>query len=147
MNTSDSFDLIIAGRESTDYNGGAVAGMIAEMTDLPFVNACIGLEVEGESAKLIREIDGGKEMISSSLPMIIGGQKGLVQESELRIPNMRGIMQSRTKPLQVLEASSNTKNTSSVNFENPEAKGICRMVDSSNVAELVDLLHNEAKII
>ena len=143
----NSFDLIIAGRESTDYNGGAVGGMISEMTDLPFVNACIGLEVEGESAKLIREIDGGKEMISSSLPMVIGGQKGLVQESELRIPNMRGIMQSRTKPLQVLEASSNTKNTSSVNFENPEAKGSCRMVDSSNVAELVDLLHNEAKII
>jgi len=143
----NSFDLIIAGRESTDYNGGAVGGMIAEMTDLPFVNACIGLEVEGESAKLIREIDGGKEMISSSLPMVIGGQKGLVQESELRIPNMRGIMQSRTKPLQVLEPSSNTKNTSSVNFENPEAKGSCRMVDLSNVAELVDLLHNEAKII
>ena len=86
-------------------------------------------------------------MVSSSLPMVIGGQKGLVQESELRIPNMRGIMQSRTKPLQVLESSSNTKNTSSVNFENPEAKASCRMVDSSNIAELVDLLHNEAKII
>ncbi|MDG1719150.1 MAG: electron transfer flavoprotein subunit beta/FixA family protein [Flavobacteriales bacterium] len=143
----NSFDLIIAGRESTDYNGGAVSGMIAEMTDLPFVNACIGLEVEGESAKLIREIDGGKEMISSSLPMVIGGQKGLVQESELRIPNMRGIMQSRTKPLQVLEPSSNTNNTSSVSFENPEAKGSCKMVDAANVSVLVDLLHNEAKII
>mgnify|MGYP001282823153 FL=1 len=143
----NSFDLIIAGRESTDYNGGAVPGMIAEMTDLPFVNACIGLEVEGESAKLIREIDGGKEMISSSLPMVIGGQKGLVQESELRIPNMRGIMQSRTKPLQVLEPSSNTNNTSSVSFENPEAKGSCKMVDAANVSVLVDLLHNEAKII
>ncbi len=143
----NSFDLIIAGRESTDYNGGAVAGMIAEMTDLPFVNACIGLEIEGESAKLIREIDGGKEIITSSLPMIIGGQKGLVEESELRIPNMRGIMQSRTKPLQVLEASSNIKNTSSVSFVKPEAKGSCRMVDASNVSELVDLLQNEEKII
>ena len=143
----NSFDLIIAGRESIDYNGGAVAGMIAEMLDLPFVNACIGLEVEDGSAKLIREIDGGKEMISSSLPMVIGGQKGLVQESELRIPNMRGIMQSRTKPLQVLEPSSETKNTSSVSFISPEEKGSCKMVDASNVAELVDLLHNEAKII
>ena len=143
----NSFDLIIAGRESTDYNGGAVAGMIAEMLDLPFVNACIGFEVEGESAKLIREIDGGKEMISSPLPMVIGGQKGLVQESELRIPNMRGIMQSRTKPLQVLEPSSETKNTLSVSFVSPEEKGSCKMVDASNVAELVDLLHNEAKII
>ena len=143
----NSFDLIIAGRESTDYNGGAVGGMIAEMLDLPFVNACLGLEIEDGSAKLIREIDGGKEMISSSLPMVIGGQKGLVQESELRIPNMRGIMQSRTKPLQVLEPSSETKNTLSVSFISPEAKGSCKMVDASNVAELVDLLHNEAKII
>jgi len=143
----NSFDLIIAGRESIDYNGGAVAGMIAEMLDLPFVNACIGLEVEDGSAKLIREIDGGKEMLSSSLPMVIGGQKGLVQESELRIPNMRGIMQSRTKSLQVLDPSSEIKNSSSVSFANPKSKGSCKMVDSSNVAELVDLLHNEAKII
>ncbi len=80
--------------------------MISEMLDLPFINACIGLEVEGNTAKLIREIDGGKEMISSDLPIIIGGQKGLVKESDLRIPNMRGIMQSRTKPLQVIEPSS-----------------------------------------
>jgi electron transfer flavoprotein beta subunit len=79
--------------------------------------------------------------------MVIGGQKGLVQESELRIPNMRGIMQSRTKPLQVLEPFSDTKNTSSVSFINPEAKGSCKMVDASNVEELVNLLHNEAKII
>lgn len=148
----NTFDLIIAGRESIDYNGGAVAGMIAEMLDLPFVNACIGLKVEGGSAKLVREIDGGKEMISSSLPMVIGGQKGLVQESELRIPNMRGIMQSRTKPLQVLEPSFKLPdqplpNTLSVSFNKPEAKGGCKMVSSSNVEELVDLLHNEAKII
>ena len=102
----NSFDLIITGRESIDYNGGAVPGMIAEMTDLPFVNACIGLKIDGDNAKLVREIDGGKEMISCTLPMVLGGQKGLVLESELRIPNMRGIMQSRTKPLSVVEATS-----------------------------------------
>ena len=112
-----------------------------------FVTNCISIEIDNKSATLEREIDGGKEMISSSLPMVIGGQKGLVQESELRIPNMRGIMQSRTKPLQVLEPSSETKNTLSVSFVSPEEKGSCKMVDASNVAELVDLLHNEAKII
>tara|TARA_B100000700_G_C15039044_1_gene854310 strand:+ start:825 stop:1571 length:747 start_codon:yes stop_codon:yes gene_type:complete len=143
----NNFDLIIAGRESIDYNGGAVPGMISEILQLPFVNACIGCEIEGSSAKLIREIDGGKEMISSSLPMVIGGQKGLVEESELRIPNMRGIMQSRTKPLHVLDPSSEIVNTLSVSFEKPQSKGSCKMVDSSNVEELVDLLHNEAKII
>ena len=143
----NNFDLIIAGRESIDYNGGAVPGMISEILQLPFVNACIGCEIDGSSANLIREIDGGKEMISSSLPMVIGGQKGLVEESELRIPNMRGIMQSRTKPLNVLDPSSNIVNTLSVSFEKPQSKESCKMVDSSNVEELVDLLHNEAKII
>ena len=143
----NNFDIIIAGRESIDYNGGAVPAMIAEMTDLPFVTACIGLEIEGDNAKLIREIDGGREMISCSLPMVLGGQKGLVLESELRIPNMRGIMQSRTKPLSVVDPTSSNTYSSSVSFAKPEEKGGCKLVDASNVSELVDLLHNEAKVI
>ena len=142
-----SVDLIIAGRESIDYNGGAVAGIIAELMNLPFTNACIGLEITGTSAKLIREIDGGQETISAELPLIIGGQKGLVQESELRIPNMRGIMQARTKPLTVVEPSVNEHLTSSDSFEKPAEKGACKLVDADNVAELVRLLHNEAKVI
>jgi len=162
MNATDSFstateisnylkenpaDLIITGRESIDYNGGAVGGMIAEIMDLPFVNACIGLEIEGTTAKLSREIDGGKENISANLPFVIGGQKGLVQESELRIPNMRGIMQARSKPLEVIDPSSDASLTSSVSFEKPAEKGACKLVDADNVAELVNLLHNEAKVI
>ncbi|MAO71961.1 MAG: electron transfer flavoprotein subunit alpha [Flavobacteriales bacterium] len=143
----NSFDLIIAGRESIDYNGGAVPGMISEMTNLPLVNACIGLEIEGNSVKLVREIDGGKEMITSPLPMVIGGQKGLVLENELRIPNMRGIMQSRTKPLSVIEPVSSSKYSTSVSFAKPEEKAGCKFVDASNVSELVHLLHNEAKVI
>jgi len=143
----NNFDLIIAGRESIDYNGGAVPAMIAEILDLPFVNACIGLEIDGGKTKLVREIDGGKEMISSSLPMVIGGQKGLVLESELRIPNMRGIMQSRSKPLKVITSSSSGIHYSSVSFAKPEEKGGCKLVDAGNVSELVDLLHNEAKVI
>tara|TARA_B100001287_G_scaffold88279_1_gene73945 strand:+ start:8909 stop:9655 length:747 start_codon:yes stop_codon:yes gene_type:complete len=143
----NSFNIIITGRESTDYNGGAVPGMIAELTNLPLVNACIGLEFEGENVKLVREIDGGKEMISSSMPIIIGGQKGLVYESELRIPNMRGIMQSRTKPLSVIDSKSTSVYSSTISFEKPEEKSGCKIVDSENVSELVDLLQNEAKVI
>jgi electron transfer flavoprotein beta subunit len=140
-------DLIITGRESIDYNGGAVGGMLAEMLDLPFVNACNGLDISGNTAKITREIDGGKENISTNLPFVIGGQKGLVQESELRIPNMRGIMQARTKPLQVVEPSNNENLTVSISFEKPDEKGSCKLVSSDNVAELVSLLHNEAKVI
>ena len=141
------FDLIICGRESIDYNGGAVPGMIAELLQLPFINACIGLDIENKSAELIREIDGGKEHISANLPLIIGGQKGLVEESELRIPNMRGIMQARTKPLEILEAVNSESLIKSISFEQPPKKSDCTFVSSDNVSELVDLLHNEAKVI
>jgi len=139
--------LIIAGKESLDYNGGAVPAMIAEMLGLPFVNACDGLEIAGTNAKISREIDGGKENLSSSLPLVIGGQKGLVEESALRIPNMRGIMQARSKPLEVIEATTTEDLTTSISFEKPAEKGSCKLVDVDNVAELVSLLHNEAKVI
>jgi len=140
-------DLIIAGKESLDYNGGNVPAMIAEMLGLPFVNACNGLEIVGTNAKISREIDGGKENLSSSLPLVIGGQKGLVEESALRIPNMRGIMQARSKPLEVIEATTTESLTTSISFEKPAEKGACKLVDADNVAELVSLLHNEAKVI
>ena len=140
-------DLIIAGKESLDYNGGNVPAMIAEMLGLPFVNACNGLEIVGNDAKISREIDGGKENLSASLPLVIGGQKGLVEESALRIPNMRGIMQARSKPLEVIEATTTEDLTTSISFEKPAEKGACKLVDADNVAELVRLLHNEAKVI
>ena len=140
-------DLVITGRESIDYNGGAVGGMIAELLDLPFINACNGLHLSSNTVNLTREIDGGKENLSVSLPFVIGGQKGLVQESELRIPNMRGIMQARTKPLKIIEPSIHECLTSSINFEKPADKEACKFVNSDNIAELVDLLKNEAKAI
>lgn len=144
---NNSADLIIAGRESIDYNSGTVPGMIAEMLEIPFVNACNGLEIEENTVNLSREIEGGKESLSVNLPLIIGGQKGLVEESELRIPNMRGIMQSRTKPLTVVEPSSDGNLTSSLSFEKPTEKGACKLVDAGNEAELVTLLQNQEKVI
>ena len=143
----NSFDLIIAGRESIDYNGGAVPGMISEMTNLPLVNACIGLEIEGNSVKLVREIDGGKEMITSPLPMVIGGQKGLVLENELRIPNMRGIMQARQKPLEVIKPVDSEIKSSILKFEKPIPKGAVKLIPEDKIDELIDLLHNEANVI
>ena len=140
-------DLIITGRESIDYNGGAVGGMLAEMLKLPFINACVQLNLEGNKVNASREIDGGKENISSKLPIVIGGQKGLVEESELRIPNMRGIMQARTKPLQLIEPTDQEELTLSQNFQKPKQKGNCKLVDAGNVKELISLLQNEAKVI
>jgi electron transfer flavoprotein beta subunit len=144
---SGGYDLVIAGRESIDYNGGMVPGMLAELTGANFVTNCISLEVDGTKTKAVREIDGGKETVSTSLPLVIGGQKGLVEESDLRIPNMRGIMMARQKPLTILEPVDATKETASVKFEKPAPKGSVKLVAADNLDELVNLLHNEAKVI
>ncbi|WP_025741187.1 electron transfer flavoprotein subunit beta/FixA family protein [Aquimarina pacifica] len=141
------YDLVIAGRESIDYNGGMVPGMIAGLTGANFVNTCIGLEVDGDLATAVREIDGGKETSTAKLPLIVGGQKGLVEESDLRIPNMRGIMMARKKPLTVVEPIDAGQETKSVKFQKPEPKGAVTLVDAENVDQLVSLLHNEAKVI
>lgn len=141
------YDVIICGKESLDYNGAMVPGMLAGLLNYNFVNSCIGLEIEGNSAKIVREIDGGKETLSASLPLVIGGQKGIVEEKDLRIPNMRGIMSARTKALHVVEPTVETSKSQSVKFERPAAKAAVQLISPDDLDKLVDLLHNEAKVI
>ncbi|SFR32690.1 electron transfer flavoprotein beta subunit [Robiginitalea myxolifaciens] len=141
------YDLVIAGRESIDYNGGMVPGMLAAMLDWNFVNTCIGLEIDGDKATAVREIDGGKETLETKLPLIIGGQKGLVEESDLRIPNMRGIMMARQKTLTVMDPVDMEPGTRDTQYEKPAPKGDVKLVDPGNLDQLIDLLHKEAKAI
>lgn len=143
----ENYDLIICGKESLDYNGGMVPGMLAALLGYNFVNSCVDISIEGTTAKVAREIDGGKEIVSASLPLVIGGQKGLVEEKDLRIPNMRGIMTARTKPLTVVEPVSASQNTQAVKFEKPAPKQAVKLVSADNLDELISLLHNEAKVI
>ncbi len=144
---SDEYDVVLAGKESIDYNGGMVPGMTAALLDFNFVNTCIGIEIDGNTATVSREIDGGKEVLSADLPLIVAGQKGVVEEKDLRIPNMRGIMMARKKPLQVVEPIDFESNSATVSFEKPEEKSACKMIEADNLDELINLLHNEAKVI
>jgi len=141
------YDLVIAGKESLDYNGGMVPGFLAASLNYNFVNACIGIEVDGNNVNLNREIDGGHEELTTTLPLVIGGQKGLVEEKDLRIPNMRGIMMARKKPLTVVAAADSEVSSKTLSFEKPPVRGACKLVDADNVDELINLLHNEAKVI
>lgn len=141
------YGLVICGRESIDYNGGMVPGILASLLEMNFVNTCIGLEIDGTKATAIREIDGGKETISTELPLIIAGQKGLVQESDLKIPNMRGIMMARQKKLNVVAPGSLKPATEDLRFEKPAPKGAVTLIDPSDVGKLVELLHKEAKVL
>ena len=142
-----AYDVIIAGKESLDYNGGMVPGMIAGILGYNFLNSCTDIIVDGNTVKAIREIDGGRETVSTTLPLIIGGQKGLVEEKDLRIPNMRGIMTARTKTLTVVEPVDASINTKAVKFEKPAPKSAVKLVAADNLDELINLLHNEAKVI
>ncbi len=144
---SENYDLVIGGRESIDYNGGMVPGMIAGLTDYNFVDKCISVEINNEIITASREIEGGKEIVESKFPIVIAGQKGIVEESDLRIPNMRGIMMARRKELQIVDPIEAEDSTTTVNFEKPEPKSEVTLVSSDNVGELINLLHNEAKAI
>ncbi len=138
------YDLILMGRESIDFNGGVVHGMVGEILGLPSISPVMTLELDGNTAQLSREIEGGKEQIEVDLPFVAGCQEPI---AEWKIPNMRGIMTARTKPLNVVEPVGDETGATLVNFEMPPAKGAVKMIDADNVGELVDLLKNEAKVL
>jgi electron transfer flavoprotein beta subunit len=140
----NSYDLILMGRESIDFNGGMVHGMVGELLGIPSVSPVMKLEVEGQTVKMAREIEGGKEYLEAKLPLVAGCQEPI---AEWKIPNMRGIMSARTKPLQVVDPVENSSATEVLSFHLPPAKGAVKLVDKDNVEELVRLLKNEAKVL
>lgn len=140
----NKYDLILMGRESIDFNGGMVHGMVGELLNMPSISPVMKLEVDGETVKMAREIEGGKEYLEAKLPLIAGCQEPI---AEWKIPNMRGIMSARTKPLNVVEPSDDSTFTSVHEFQLPPAKGAVKLVDKDNVEELVKLLKNDAKVL
>jgi electron transfer flavoprotein beta subunit len=139
-----NYDLILTGKETIDYNGSAVGGMVAEILDLPYVALATSLKIESNLATLKREVEGGEETVEVSLPLVVSCQKGM---AEARIPNMRGIMAARTKPLKVVEALQTEALTKYKLFGLPPTKAGVKLVAPDNVEELVRLLHEEARII
>jgi len=139
-----NFDLILMGRESIDYNSGVVHGIVGEMLGIPSVSPVMKLDIDGTKAKLAREIEGGKEFLELSLPFVAGCQEPI---AEWKIPNMRGIMSARTKPLKVVEAKPVESGVKLQKFELPPPKGAVKMVSADNTGELVKLLKTEAKVL
>lgn len=141
---SNGFDLVLTGKETINYNGSQVGGMIAEALDMPFVSLASKMDVNGSTLTLEREIVGGLQVVEVALPAVVSCAKGMAEQ---RIPNMRGIMAARTKPLQVVAPVPVEQLTSYQNYSMPAAKSACKMIDPNNMDELVNLLHNEAKVI
>jgi electron transfer flavoprotein beta subunit len=141
----ENFDLILMGRESIDYNSGVVHGIVGGLLGIPSVSPVMSLEIDGKTAKISREIEGGKEFLEVALPMVAGCQEPI---AEWKIPNMRGIMTARSKPLKVMEpVDGGQAGTSVSSFDNPPAKGSVKLIDPENAEDLIDLLANEAKVL
>jgi electron transfer flavoprotein beta subunit len=138
------FDLILMGRESIDYNSGVVHGLVGEMLGIPSMSPVMKLDVDGMAVKMAREIEGGKETVEAQLPLVAGCQEPI---AEWKIPNMRGIMSARTKPLKVVEPVTVDSGVMLREFELPPPKGSVRMISPDNVQELVTLLKSEAKVL
>jgi len=141
---ANPFDLILTGRESIDYNGSKVAGMLGELLDLPSVSIIKKLDIDGSTATVEREIEGGKEILSIPLPIVAGCAEGV---AEPKIPNMRGIMSARTKLLAVVEPAEVKTFSEVISYETPAPRGQVKLVAADDAAKLVDLLHDEARVI
>lgn len=139
-----AYDLILTGKETIDYNGSSTGGMLAGLAGLPYISLATKLDLMGSSTLITREIEGGEEICELEGPVVVSAQKGM---AEARIPNMRGIMAARTKPLKVVDPIPVEPLTKVVNFELPAAKAGVKLVPPDQVAELARLLHEEAKVI
>jgi electron transfer flavoprotein beta subunit len=141
---SVGYDLILCGKESIDYNNGTTGVMVAELLDMDYIGFATSIHIEGNIATVNREIEGGEETDTCNLPVVIVCQKGV---AEARIPNMRGIMAARTRPLKVVTPAAIAPVASILSYEMPPAKAGIKLVDPNNMDELVELLHSEAKVI
>jgi electron transfer flavoprotein beta subunit len=141
---ANAYELILVGKETISYNGSSVGAMIAGINDLPFVSLATKLDLSGNKASIEHDIDGGTQVVECELPMVVSCAKGMAEQ---RIPNMRGIMAARTKPLAVIAAGANTALTSVKSFKLSAGRTTVKMISEDNLDELVNLLHTEAKVI
>lgn len=141
---ANGYDLIMVGKETINYNGSSVGGMIGGFTNLPFVSLATKFDINGTIAVVEQEIDGGSQVVECELPLVVSCAKGMAEQ---RIPNMKGIMGARTKPLTIVPATGSEKLTEVKSFALSAGRTTCKMIDESNLDELVNLLHTEAKVI
>jgi electron transfer flavoprotein beta subunit len=141
---ANGFDLVFTGKETIDYNGSEVGAMVAEYLDMPFISYASKLDMNGKTATIERDIEGGVEVIEVDAPFVLSAAKGLAEQ---RIPNMMGIMKAKSKPLAVVAPQPFNDLSTVTKFDMPPAKAGVKMVSPDNMEELVRLLHEEAKVI
>jgi electron transfer flavoprotein beta subunit len=141
---ANAYDLVLVGKETINYNGSSVGAIVAGLMDLPFISLATKLDVAGNKTTVEQELDGGVQIVECDLPLVISCAKGMAEQ---RIPNMRGIMAARTKPLTVVEGNSSASLTTIKSYALNPGRTTCKMITEDNMDELVNLLHTEAKVI
>ncbi len=141
---TQQYDLILLGKETIDYNDSEVGATLAELLDLPFISYANKLDISVTTATINREIEGGTETMEAQLPLVISCAKGMAEQ---RIPNMKGIMTAKSKPLVVVEPATVVNHVTLVTHELPPAKQSVHMIAPEDTDELIRLLHEEAKVI
>ncbi|MFM9061314.1 MAG: electron transfer flavoprotein subunit beta/FixA family protein [Bacteroidota bacterium] len=141
-----TYDLVLAGRESIDYNSGLVGGMLSQYLDWPLVNIATSIDTSANAGTLVvcRDIDGGREKLEVNLPAVITCQKEL---TEPRIPNMRGIMAARSKPLKVVQAQGHPADLNLLTHALPPTRQACRYFEADQMDALVEALRQQAKVL
>ncbi len=139
-----AYDMVFFGKETIDYNGSQIGAMVAEMLEMPFISYATKMDMNGNTATIARDIEGGQEIVEVDTPFALSAAKGLAEQ---RIPNMRGIMMAKRKPLNVVAPIEVSDKVSVASYTLPPAKQDCRYIDAENMDELVNLLHSEAKVI
>jgi electron transfer flavoprotein beta subunit len=140
----NQYDLILMGRESIDFNGNQVHGMVAELLGIPSISPAIKLEIENNKAVIWAEVEGGKELVEVELPLVVGCQEPI---AEWKIPNMKGIMSARTKQLKVIEPVEIETQLGYEKFELPAPKIGVKFIDANEPEKLFEYLRTEAKVL
>lgn len=142
------YDLVFFGKQAIDDDSGQMPQLVAELLDVPCATVVVKLDVDANSklCSAEREIEGGKELVEFSFPAVIGAQKGL---NEPRLPNLKGIMAAKKKPLEKKDAVVSPALSEVVGIELPSPRPAGKIVGkgAEAVPELVRLLHEEAKVI
>lgn len=145
---NQNFDLIFCGKESLDYHGGMVGGMVATLLGIDFVDNVMGISAEPQKASIERETDNGKEILTAQYPLLVAVQKEIIAENELRIPNMRGIMAARQAPIEVISVTDTIQPYQQIiSLEKPAPKSPVKMIDADHLDELINELRNVKKVL
>ncbi|UAL51239.1 MULTISPECIES: electron transfer flavoprotein subunit beta/FixA family protein [Metabacillus] len=147
-------DLILGGNVAIDGGSGQVGPRLAELLNIPYVTTITKLEIDGNKATVVRDVEGDSEVIETTLPLLVTAQQGL---NEPRYPSLPGIMKAKKKPLEELELDDLDleeddvePKTKTIEIYMPPKKEAGKVLQGdldAQVKELVSLLRNEAKVI